>query len=59
MARKSGFDKARDSVLKALRNFEEMVTGMVAPEERAGPHKSFRKAKKAKKAKKPQSRKGK
>ena len=59
MAKKSGFDKARNSVLKALRNFEEMVTGMVAPEERASPRKSPRKAKTAKKAKKRQSRKGK
>ena len=53
MAKKSGFDKARNSVLKALRNFEEMVTGMVAPEDGESARRSPRKAKKAKKAKPP------
>lgn len=33
MAKKSGFAKAQASVLKAIRNFEETVSGMVGFDE--------------------------
>ena len=45
MAKKSGFEKAQASVLKALRNFEKTVVGMAGFEQPAKRKKAKKKAK--------------
>jgi hypothetical protein len=57
MAKKSGFEKAQASVLKALRNIQETVSGMVAFDEPENTKTKKKKKKKAKKAKKGKSQK--
>lgn len=49
MAKRSGFEKAQASVLKAIRNFEETVSGMAGFDQPG--QKQKRKTKKTKKRK--------